>query len=141
MKQILVFLQFGSITALILNGGLFQLDVVLLFQVLGLYLGFWSIKAIKMNNWSVYYSPNPDSTIESSGPYAIIRHPMYSALLLFFIPIALRSSTLFSYITLAILTLTLIVKIVYEESALKSKHPEYAEFMKKTKKRLIPFVW
>jgi protein-S-isoprenylcysteine O-methyltransferase Ste14 len=70
-----------------------------------------------------------------------VRHPMYTALMLFFLSVALRADGFFSWSIYGILVFTLIVKIIYEEGQLIKKHAEYPDFKKVTKKRLIPFLW
>jgi protein-S-isoprenylcysteine O-methyltransferase Ste14 len=141
MKQIFVFLQFACITGLILNGGLIRIDIVFILQILGVILGISAIRGVGNNNWSVYPVPNPESSVSSSGPYGLVRHPMYLSLILFFVPIALRSNTLLSWVLVGTLMATLVFKIFYEEKKIIAKHPDYKDYMQTTKRRLIPFLW
>lgn len=75
-----------------------------------------------------------------SGPYAVIRHPMYSSV----ISITLLWVVFdFDYIRLLLWTLLLVVillKINYEEKILKKHFPDYKEYSKTTKK-IIPFIY
>lgn len=80
-------------------------------------------------------------TVISSGPYAIVRHPMYvgSILLYTFTPIALGS--LYALPIFLLMPLFLVYRILNEEEVLKRELPGYEEYCHKTKYRLIPFVW
>ena len=77
----------------------------------------------------------------STGPYAIIRHPMYVAVLMMYIlsPLALGSY----WAVLAVLPLPalIILRIKNEEKILIDKLSGYREYTQKVKYRLIPYVW
>lgn len=77
----------------------------------------------------------------SDGLYGMVRHPMYAATLLLFLSMPL---VLESWIAFAVL-LTYPVLIVYrirdEEQLLRRDLPGYAEYCRKVRWRLIPFVW
>ena len=77
----------------------------------------------------------------TTGPYALVRHPMYTAViaLLFAVPIALGSP--YGLIPAAILTLLLLVRTYFEDRTLQAELPGYPEYIKQTKYRLIPGVW
>ncbi|MGB6370472.1 MAG: isoprenylcysteine carboxylmethyltransferase family protein [Atribacterota bacterium] len=76
-----------------------------------------------------------------TGPYAIIRHPMYVAVLMMYVlsPLALGSY----WAVLAILPLPVLVifRIKSEEKILIDKLPGYREYTQKVKYRLIPYIW
>lgn len=141
MKQVFVLLQFVCIGLLAFTSDFFAIDVVLLVQLAAILIGVWAIRSVGENNWSVYPVPNPASKITRIGPYKTVRHPMYTSLLLFFLPVIIRSNDWFSWTIYGVLALTLVFKIGYEEKQILSKHPEYEDFKKLTKKRVIPFVW
>lgn len=77
----------------------------------------------------------------SSGPYALVRHPMYlgMSLLLLATPIALGSY----WALLAFLPIPpmLAIRLLNEEEVLRRELPGYEEYRKKVKYRLIPFIW
>ena len=77
-----------------------------------------------------------------TGPYAVVRHPMYlgSMVLYGFTPLALGSYWAVLPMWLIIPMLT-ILRIPNEEEVLKRELPGYEEYMQKVKYRLLPGVW
>jgi protein-S-isoprenylcysteine O-methyltransferase Ste14 len=77
----------------------------------------------------------------SSGPYAVVRHPMYLGLLLLYVfsPLALGS---YWAVLPALLVIPLLVaRIRNEESVLERTLNGYAAYMQHTRFRLIPAIW
>jgi protein-S-isoprenylcysteine O-methyltransferase Ste14 len=82
-----------------------------------------------------------EQRVISTGPYAIVRHPMYFGLLLMmlFTPLALGSYWALIFASLFIPIN--IMRIKKEEGVLLRGLPGYANYCKKTKYRLIPLIW
>ena len=80
-------------------------------------------------------------TVISTGPYSIIRHPMYLGTILMYAatPIALGSCLAFPVFLLIIPLL--ILRIQNEEDVLRRELPGYADYCKRTRYRLAPLVW
>ena len=77
----------------------------------------------------------------STGPYAIVRHPMYSGvlLMLIFTPFALGSY--WQLLALTPVPILIALRLLNEEKVLKRDLEGYEEYCKKMKYRLIPFIW
>jgi len=77
----------------------------------------------------------------STGPYALVRHPMYTIviIMLFAMPIALGSR--YALILSVFLSVLLIVRTYLEERTLMEELTGYAEYTEKVRYRLIPGVW
>ena len=77
----------------------------------------------------------------SSGPYALVRHPMYTIviILLFAVPVALGSR--YALILALFLTVLLIVRTYLEDRTLHAELEGYAEYAKHTRFRLVPGIW
>lgn len=80
-------------------------------------------------------------TVVDTGLYGLVRHPMYMATLLLFgmMPIVLGSW--YALIVFAAYPAIIIVRLVDEEKLLTKELPGYADYKKKVKYRIIPFVW
>ena len=83
----------------------------------------------------------PGQTVISTGPYAIVRHPMYAsgALYMFGIPVALASY--WGYLALAAMMPFLLWRLVDEERILRRDLPGYADYGRRVRYRLVPFIW
>jgi protein-S-isoprenylcysteine O-methyltransferase Ste14 len=77
----------------------------------------------------------------TTGPYAYVRHPMYTtAIILFFaFPVALGSR--YALLLAAFLTLLLLLRTYLEDRTLHEELDGYAEYAKQTPYRLIPGIW
>lgn len=77
----------------------------------------------------------------TTGPYALVRHPMYIIviILLFAVPIALGSR--FALILALFLTLLLVLRTYLEDRTLLAELEGYTEYAKQTPYRLIPLIW
>jgi protein-S-isoprenylcysteine O-methyltransferase Ste14 len=77
----------------------------------------------------------------SSGPYALVRHPMYASasLYLFGTPLALGS--FWALLPAAMMIPFLIWRIFDEERLLATELPGYAQYQQRVPYRLLPFVW
>jgi protein-S-isoprenylcysteine O-methyltransferase Ste14 len=75
----------------------------------------------------------------TSGPYRFVRHPIYTALLLFVWAGVVSHGTILSLLTAIVATTALAVRMVAEEELVLDVYPEYAEYAGRTK-RVIPFV-
>jgi protein-S-isoprenylcysteine O-methyltransferase Ste14 len=77
----------------------------------------------------------------STGPYAIVRHPMYSGALLLFIPIPVALGSWWGLLGVVLMVPALIWRLVDEETYLEQRLPGYAEYARRVRYRLVPFVW
>jgi len=77
----------------------------------------------------------------SSGPYAIVRHPMYLGVLLMYILSPLALGSYWGTIPSLLIIPLLVARIRNEESVLGRELKGYKEYMQKTKYRLIPGIW
>lgn len=82
-----------------------------------------------------------EQRVISTGPYAIIRHPMYAGMLLMtlFTPLALGSY--WALIPCILFIPWLYLRIKNEEEILLNGLPGYGEYCQKIKYRLFPFIW
>jgi protein-S-isoprenylcysteine O-methyltransferase Ste14 len=115
-----------------LGGKIIQFSAVL--------LGIVAIVLMRPGNFSIFPVPKQDAQLVTKGPYRLIRHPMYTAVLLFCFSLLLNRITVSSVAIFLVLLIDLVLKLHFEERLLLSLFPPYAAYMKKTW-RLIPFIY
>ncbi len=76
-----------------------------------------------------------------TGLYGIVRHPMYFATLLMFLPIPLILGSFWGLIPFAFYPVLIVIRILDEEAVLTDGLRGYAEYKNKVKYRLLPFIW
>jgi protein-S-isoprenylcysteine O-methyltransferase Ste14 len=83
----------------------------------------------------------PGQEVISSGPYRIVRHPMYlgACAMWLFTPLALGSY--FTLPAFALLIPLILLRLLNEEKVLRQELPGYAEYCLRTRFRLVPFIW
>jgi len=82
-----------------------------------------------------------DQTVISTGPYAVVRHPMYSGALILLIGTALALGSWWALLLVPLFLPILIVRILNEEKVLARGLPGYTEYQQKVHFRLMPLVW
>jgi len=77
----------------------------------------------------------------SSGPYAMMRHPMYSGAIVMLLGVPLALGSWWALLTLIPFTLVILWRLLDEEKFLARNLPGYSEYQSKVKYRLVPLVW
>ena len=80
-------------------------------------------------------------TVISTGLYAVVRHPMYMASVLMFLSLPLILGSWYALILFAVYPILMVVRIRGEETLLTAELKGYAEYKRKVKYRMIPFIW
>ena len=76
-----------------------------------------------------------------TGLYGVVRHPMYAATVWLFLSIPLVLGSLWSLLCFSPYVAAIVVRILNEEKVLEEGLKGYADYKKRVKYRLIPFVW
>lgn len=109
------------------------------FVAIGFYIVFLVFRENSYTRATIEVSA--EQNVITSGPYAVVRHPMYAGamLLLIFTPIALGS---WAGVPISILLILIIVaRLLDEERFLKANLSGYEEFCQKVRYRLLPLIW
>ena len=77
----------------------------------------------------------------ATGPYALVRHPMYAGGLVFILGIPLALGSLWGLASIVFFTPVAAWRILDEENLLAKDLPGYAEYEKRVKYRLLPHIW
>jgi protein-S-isoprenylcysteine O-methyltransferase Ste14 len=106
-------------------------------------IGYWLVTVVfRANSYaSRVVEVEKEQPVISSGPYAVVRHPMYAALIPFYLPTPLALGSYWALIPTALFLLIFIPRIKDEEEELLNNLDGYQEYVRKVKYRLIPRVW
>lgn len=80
-------------------------------------------------------------TVIQSGPYRIVRHPMYLGTILMYVASPLALGSYWAIIPAVFIIPVLIARIINEEKVLTKELEGYSEYKQKTRYRLIPGIW
>lgn len=83
----------------------------------------------------------PDQRVVTTGPYAIVRHPMYSGALLIFLGSPLALGSWWGLIPGVVLTAVIVWRALDEERYLERNLPGYREYEQRVRWRLLPWIW
>ncbi len=76
-----------------------------------------------------------------TGPYAIVRHPMYTGIILMFLFAPLALGSFWAVIPFIPVCAGIAIRILNKEKILKQGLPGYSAYCEKVRYRLVPFVW
>ena len=110
-----------------------------IFVALGFFIVFLVFRENSYTSAVIEIAEN--QKVISTGPYAVVRHPMYSGalLMLLFTPLALASFWDLPFVFL--IFIVIICRLLDEEKFLSKNLSGYAAYCQKTRFRLIPTIW
>jgi protein-S-isoprenylcysteine O-methyltransferase Ste14 len=82
-----------------------------------------------------------DQRVISTGPYAVVRHPMYASASLYLIGTPLALGSLWGLVPLVLIVPALIWRLLDEERLLARDLPGYTEYQRRVRYRLLPAMW
>ncbi|MGB8550126.1 MAG: isoprenylcysteine carboxylmethyltransferase family protein [Xanthobacteraceae bacterium] len=82
-----------------------------------------------------------DQRVVSTGPYVVVRHPMYSGSLLYFLGIPIALGSWWGLFVGILMMPVFVLRLFDEEKLLARNLPGYSEYMDRVKYSLVPFVW
>ncbi len=82
-----------------------------------------------------------DQKVITTGPYAIVRHPMYSGSFLYMLGMPIALGSWWGLLVLLLVVLTTLWRLFDEENLLKKSLPGYSEYTQKVRYRLVPYLW
>ena len=101
-------------------------------------VGLWALWANRPGNINIRPEPKEGGRLVTHGPYRLVRHPMYLAVLLFTAAFA-AAGDVWQWALLGTLAAVLYAKARREERGLALVHPGYADYRARTR-AIIPFV-
>jgi len=77
----------------------------------------------------------------ATGPYAVVRHPMYASALLYLLGTPLALGSYWGLLGLGVMMPFLVWRLFDEERLLARELPGYTDYQVRVRYRLVPFVW
>jgi len=106
---------------------------------LGLYIVFLVFRENTFTSATI--EVKDEQKVISTGPYAVIRHPMYSGAFIMLLGIPLALGSWWAFILVFLLFAAIVWRLLEEEKFLSKNLPGYTSYRQKVRYRLIPFFW
>jgi protein-S-isoprenylcysteine O-methyltransferase Ste14 len=111
-------------------------DILIL---IGFAIVFWVFKANSFT--SAVIEVATDQQVITSGPYSIVRHPMYFGALVMLLGIPLGLGSWWGILTVVLMTAVIIWRLLDEEKFLTRNLQGYGTYIERVHYRLVPFAW
>jgi len=82
-----------------------------------------------------------DQCVIDTGPYALVRHPMYAGALIMFVGMPLALGSWWGLVVAAGIIPTLAWRLLLEEAFLRDRLGGYQDYSRRVRFRLVPMVW
>lgn len=105
----------------------------------GLALTFLVFKANTFTASTV--TVEPGQRVVATGPYAVVRHPMYAASIVWFVATPFALASPWALVPAILMSITVAVRLVDEERHLRESLPGYDGYCETVRRRLIPGLW
>jgi protein-S-isoprenylcysteine O-methyltransferase Ste14 len=107
----------------------------------GFLISMWVEKVNRFAEPGVRIQTERGHEVIDKGPYAIVRHPMYSSAMLFFAAIPLCLGSFWALVPAALGAASLVVRTVLEDRTLQRELTGYRDYTRRVRHRLIPGIW
>jgi len=119
-----------------------SLAAVVAGQALALASCLGMLKVFLANRWAGRTVETwPGQEVVSTGPYAIVRHPMYVVIFVLYVASPVALGSWWAVIPAILYAPMLVARILNEEEVLVRELPGYEEYRKKVRYRLLPLAW
>jgi protein-S-isoprenylcysteine O-methyltransferase Ste14 len=82
-----------------------------------------------------------EQKVIATGPYALVRHPMYIGALVMLVGVPLALGSLWGLLAIVPMTLVLVLRLLDEEKFLAKNLAGYSEYQRKVRYHLLPMIW
>jgi protein-S-isoprenylcysteine O-methyltransferase Ste14 len=117
-----------------------QIAGIILFA-LGFFLVGWATVSNRFFSNVVRIQFDRGHTVVSDGPYQFVRHPGYVGMLLYLVAIPLALNSLWALVPGGLGVILTIVRTALEDKTLREELEGYADYVQRTRYRLIPGIW
>lgn len=140
-SKLLVFLQVSCLAYLLFFTNFIGKGILLVAQISGFLLSLWAVLVMRPGQFNIQPEIKHNANFVNTGPYRLIRNPMYTGLIVFFGAGVLHSFELTQSIAFLILTIVLLFKIRLEEKFLEERFGQAYLLYKSKTYRLFPYIF
>ncbi len=141
LRYLLVIIQFGIIAWFTFTINISNASSMMIFGLsISSIIGLWALISMKLSTITALPDLRQNAELTRKGPYKIIRHPMYTAVILYCMSFLIDDFNLLNAMIFIVLIFDLILKMNIEEHFLKIKFSQYSEYSRNTW-RVIPFIY
>jgi protein-S-isoprenylcysteine O-methyltransferase Ste14 len=116
--------------------------VGLLALIVGYGLAFWAMTVNRFFSSVVRIQTDRGHVVVTSGPYAVIRHPGYTAGIIIMVASGIALGSWISAVVLIVLSVPfLLYRVVTEDRVLRVELPGYSDYAARVRWRLFPGLW
>lgn len=138
------FLAFGisvaALAVLVLTRSILGREpVAIAVQAAAILFFLWARMTMGWRSFHATANPLDSARLVTSGPYGLVRHPIYVSLWAFAWAGVADHLSVLSVAMGLVIAAGLLVRMILEEALLRARFPEYADYAQRTK-RIVPFV-
>lgn len=138
---IFYFIEAAVVCLLILTGPPVAKNPLLIFvQIAGIWVVLWTVWTNRVSKFRITLDLPPETRFVAKGPYNFVRYPVYTALLVITLALAIDRLVIEAFVIWLVLLAVFIMDIRYEDRIYSSYFPDYPLYRGRTA-RLIPYVW
>jgi protein-S-isoprenylcysteine O-methyltransferase Ste14 len=115
------------------------LVIAIIAGVAGLVLPLSAVRTLGRSA-SPFPKPPATSELKETGVYALVRHPIYGGIILLSLGWSLGLGPV-ALIPTVVLAIALVFKSLLEERWLLDRHPSYAAYRIRVRRRFVPYLW
>lgn len=109
-------------------------------MIMTCFLAIWPVMENRNFESSARIQKDRGQSVCTTGPYAIVRHPGYSIIVLWAISMPMMFGRLTGIVAIVI-GVIIVIRTYLEDTMLKRELPGYVEYTQKVRYRLIPYIW
>jgi len=137
----LLVIQLLSIAYIIVTGPVITENLIVLsFEVLAIFLIVWTLWTIQFEKFSLHNPKLKKNRLIPKGPFAYVRHPVYTAFLILAVCWIINYISLSRILVFVILVVSIILTVAHYENILSRNLNDFSLYKQKTYK-LFPFIY
>jgi len=139
-SKVLVGLQFLAIAVIMMpKPSIMITSLWWVLLIVATFTALWIFTHNQVGNFNVVPEIRENAKLIITGPYRFVRHPMYSALILFMLGVVLYHFNWINVLALSLMIVAVALKAFKEEKLWSDHHKDYLDYKAKTK-MIIPFI-